>query len=271
MPSMIRQRTVIEIVDGGLSFYRTHFGTIMAIVLLWHAPLYLLKSVLFAADRIELERVFTPFHLLSSDYTAANLITATLDFVVYTLSMITLYDCTNELGHGHDYAARRGVSTALNRFSAVLLASLLIWILTGVGLALCFVPGIYFGVQMLLSTAIQVNEPTVRFDSLWRRSRFLIDSTQWWRVLGCAALVWALLTILGFSLAFLVTTLFDLFLEQLRWLSGEIADERILTMAGGAITSLIVLPLQAVFWTLMYWDLRCRREGLDIQLATERL
>ncbi|MBD8504943.1 hypothetical protein HT102_00380 [Hoyosella sp. G463] len=126
-----------------------------------------------------------------------------------------------------------------------------------VGLALV----VWVGVLVSVSVPALVFEKTGVITAI-RRSIELVRGT-WWRVLGVLLLL--MLIAFGISLIFLIP------FGILGGIAGAVVDSTIpvliVSAIGGILMSIVITPFSTAATSLLYVDLRMRKEGLDIELA----
>ncbi|HEX6508152.1 MAG TPA: glycerophosphoryl diester phosphodiesterase membrane domain-containing protein [Chloroflexota bacterium] len=123
-------------------------------------------------------------------------------------------------------------------------ASLLAGICVLVGLVLLVIPGIYIGVRLTLVAQAAVLERRGVTDSL-ARSWNLVEG-NWWRVFGIVLVVSILVAVLETLVSRIV---------------GVAAGDIVGNGLGTAIVGIVFQPIQAIALTLLYFDLRIRKEG----------
>jgi len=137
----------------------------------------------------------------------------------------------------------------------------------GIGLfgiiALGSIAGLFFYVRLLLTTQAIILEGQGPLAGLTRSWRLV--GQAFWRSLGIFLLVYAFI--------YIVSLVVQLPLMALGALFGMLFDNSLLYQS---ITSLVtyavlilVLPLQFIIFTLLYYDLRIRKEGYDLELRIE--
>lgn len=102
--------------------------------------------------------------------------------------------------------------------------------------------------------------------SALRRSWDLVRGS-YWRVLGIVVLIW----ILCYILAGLPATFASVFIQLI--FSDPLKDFAVRQGLTSVVTygaQILVLPIQLIAYTLLYYDLRVRKEGYDLQLMAEQ-
>jgi len=126
------------------------------------------------------------------------------------------------------------------------------------------IAGLFFYVRLLLTTQAIVLEGQGPWAGLARSWRLV--GQAFWRSLGILLLVYAFI--------YIVSLIVQLPLIVLGAFFGMLLNNSVLYQS---ITSLVtygvlilVLPLQFIIFTLLYYDLRIRKEGYDLELKIER-
>ena len=131
------------------------------------------------------------------------------------------------------------------RLGPILVVSLLVGLVTLVGLVVLIIPGIYIGVRLAVSTQALVVEGK-RGTQAMRRSWDLVGG-HWWH---------AAFTVL---LAGLLTEVVDALITAPFGASAWVAQAVV-----AAVATTVTLPYGALVGVLLYLDLRARKERLDL-------
>jgi hypothetical protein len=167
----------------------------------------------------------------------------------------------------------------LRRSVPLLLTSLLAMLLFAVGLVALVVPGIVVSVWIFFLWNVMIAEERYYGDAI-RRSRELAAG-QWVRILNVSLLTLLLAFAVFFCIAVLAVSGEELIQAAFRALTGQapnltnpgrrsVGAELFDQMMGAAIMA-IATPLLALLPSLLYFDVRVRKEGLDIELLAEEL
>jgi hypothetical protein len=117
-------------------------------------------------------------------------------------------------------------------------------------------------VKLTMAPAAMFVERIGLFDAFSRSWR-LTDS-KWWRTFGILLLVTLLHSLLSYVLTWLTLGLAATALFLPGWVSAAIVFTAIYLASG------LVLPIVQIAIVLLYFDLRVRKEGLDLQLLAQR-
>jgi hypothetical protein len=133
-------------------------------------------------------------------------------------------------------------------------------LLTGVGLLLLIVPGIYFAITYALTLVASANE-NLGWSAATKRSKELVKGNR-----SRVAVIFLLSLVISWSAIFGFT-----FLAQM--LAVVLAKFPLLAsltvLASGFLANTIAAPVALIGFTLAYYDARVRKEAFDLQLMME--
>jgi hypothetical protein len=132
------------------------------------------------------------------------------------------------------------------------------------GLLLIFVVMLALVVCFLFVTHAVVLEGHGPVAAIGRSWKLATDS--FWRVLGIYLLLTLLILVLTLVPSYSISAGVQLFFPDP---IGDFAIQQTLTLLGTYIIQILVLPLSLIAFTLLYYDLRVRKEGFDLQLRTQ--
>jgi hypothetical protein len=254
----LRPLGVAEILDGAVRGVRRNLRAVLTIA----APYAVVRTACSALLQIWLSGSTSATLLQALDL---FLVAGALD-VVLAGALAPVF--TDEL-LGRAVTARQAVARIGRRWWWLVVLAIVVAVGETVGLIALIVGGIWlWGVWAVAGPALAV-ERTTAFGALGR-SLHLVRG-NFWRTWGVRALGWVLTTVLGL----LVTVPFEA-------LAGLVSDFNPfdttngstvyptlfvwITAVGGLVSALLVGPVGAAIDSLLYVDLRMRREGLDIVL-----
>ena len=162
-------------------------------------------------------------------------------------------------------ALRDAMSTAFAKLGSLILMSILGGLAVGLGMLACCVPGIYIYVSILFASQIIVAEGTTGFDA-FSRSNQLVDGHRW-RVLGIALVIQVVSGVLTQMIAL---PFFALEVAQYPGTPpGSHPQYQIMSALIQMPFVVVFTAFQAVCFTLMYLDLRIRKEGFDLAVMAQ--
>lgn len=264
-----------DILDGIFTIYRNHCRLLLEI-----AAVYLVLE--FALDLITA-------YLVQEAETSTTLLIAGFSLmatsVISLLVTAGLMYASAQVYLGKEGSFGAAFQQAFRRFWSYLGSSVL-YLLAVVGLCITVIGipfGIYFGVRWSLYSLPVLLEESKAWNALGRSTELVKGS--WWRVLGI------LLSI--YLISFMITIILYISVEFILTLSGIIATEQadggngLLDMLrrlfaptpteAGWVTyavqrfvmlliATITMPIGLIGSTLLYFDLRIRKEALDIEM-----
>ena len=262
-----------DILDGIFSFYRSHFRLFLTI-----GVVYFVLS--FSIDMIS---VF----LLGTDATPGTGLAILVFIILFTFVVSTFVAAGLSYASAHVYLGREitpeaALQRAWQRFWTYLV-SFILWSLVVGGLTITIIGipfAIYFSVRWGLYSLPVLLEGTTVSNAL-RRSTQLVKGT-WWRVFGIMLAI-SLISFMiyfileassGFLLSWmgvteaeeptgLLDTLRQLFVptpSEIEWFSYTIRGMVSLSIAT------LTMPISVIGSTLLYFDLRIRKEAYDIEM-----
>jgi hypothetical protein len=180
--------------------------------------------------------------------------------IAYLLITAASFRAVSQLYLGGEAEAGESLRFALGRILPLLWLSILLVLGIVVGLLFFIIPGIFLLVAWSVSIPVLMIEDA-RGSKAIGRSQRLVDK-NWWRTFG------ALLV------GFIFIGLFQFLLGLLASLTDGIAKDHLelwvlAVDAIQAIATIITAPLQAAIITVIYFNLRVRKEGFDLALLAQ--
>jgi hypothetical protein len=273
-PVALRPLRVGETIDVALKLYRSHFSTLVRIVLIVSAPAQILLGLIQASIRTNVDTTsgtgftsgFDPATGTYEEVDGKKLAATMIGF--FALLLITLL--TSELASGATFRAvgaaylgeeqdwKTSVRYALKRLKSIVWVTIAKNFIIFCGFIACIVPGVYFYAAYGVATPALMLEG-VKGRKALRRSKDLVKGR--WRPVAGVLLLGSLLTqiISGGIGALASGVLFT---------NNEIASD-VARVIAGIIGAALTVPILAAIITVLYIDLRVRKEGLDLELLAE--
>ncbi|HEV2148471.1 MAG TPA: hypothetical protein VGR37_13800 [Longimicrobiaceae bacterium] len=232
---MLRPRTAAEILDGAFQLLRAHYAPLVSASLVLVAPFALLEIAVPEPARW-MTGLLTNLALMAGN-------AATVLIVAYAYL-------------GRPIGAMAAVRTVLARFPSVWGAAFLQGIAVIVGFLLLVIPG-FVALAWTFAMPMVVMVEGVGAGDAFERSKSLVRGDVL-RVLGILALAYALyfVAILGISLT-------------LGFILGALGAGDTLLEALGGVLAITFYPLIGVVGTLLYFDLRIRKEAFDLEVLLD--
>jgi len=159
---------------------------------------------------------------------------------------------------GEEVGWRSSLRFALRRLPAIVWMTILAAILVALGTLLLIIPGIYLYVAFTVAVPVLLVEGVGPWRAL-RRSRQLVKG-RWWGTLGVAVVGALLVSVVSLAVSGLIVGV--AFANPPR----NTVTGFVLNTLAATIGSMIATPAAAAFITVLYIDLRVRKEGFDLLL-----
>lgn len=243
-----RPRTIAELVDAGIQLFRRTYRELIGITAIgyvpWIAASTLLERVWNAPGSVDPDALLAPM---------GSLLLTAMGGVWFAVVSAGCVVVASDAYLGEEPEIGGAIRRALARGWPIIATSLLTWVLAGVGLVLLIVPGLYFFARFSISPAVALLENRGTGESLNRASDLSRDRKL--HILGALGAAWLIYLAVAVTVGLLVGA------------TGQMA----LAPVAEAIVSIGISPLIAVVTTVLYYDLRIRAEGFDVELLERQL
>src|SRR5262249_18531053 len=247
-------------------------GTLFRLVVLIAAPINLLSTVVEASAVSNTNPVTfdeTTSQVQFSDSTdvwtavAAILLAVLLVLLAATLASAACFKAGAAPYLGEQGTWRQSLGYAARRFRSVLWVTVLGWLLVLLAALLCLLPGVYLYTCYVIAVPVLLTED-LRGRKALKRARALVRG-RWWKVFVIVLLGTILTRIVSFALSGLGSVVVASG-HDVNTVSGFLAS-----FITGTIASTLTIPFTAAFVTVIYFDLRVRKEAFDLQLLAHQI
>jgi hypothetical protein len=268
----LRPLGVGEILDVALKIVWRNAGTLLRVVVFIVLPVQIVIALIEASatpSRLNRAGTFTgtggnttTIHDVYA-YLGALFVVLVLSLVSSILSSGACYRAVATAYLGERTGWRESLAFALRRVHSLLWVTFLTTLIGVLGLFLCVIPGVYFWVAFALAVPVLMTEE-LRGKAALGRSRSLVRGS-WWRVFG--------VLLLGYILSGILSTAISALLIGVTTVQAGQASVVgvIVSIVAGTLSKLVTVPFVAAFVTVLYFDLRVRREAFDLQLVAQRI
>ncbi|MGH2811297.1 MAG: hypothetical protein ACRDI1_01105 [Actinomycetota bacterium] len=276
-----------QVLDATVNLYRANWKTFMAIAAIPLIPLFFLQS--FFTSRFALElgaegllggSPFEPTSIEPSPFPPGGEFGTQLqpDFgVLVPILVLTVAVLIVQFGFVQPFITAAAVKAAadcyeggeptvgstykyaLRRFHSILWVGFLTSLVVFPGLLLCLIPGIIFAIKFIFGSSAVVIEGERGTKAMGRSWR--LSAGYFWKVLG--------LIVVGIILAFVLGSIIGLLFNLPALLIGP--NAWFLEAAGNSLGAILTTPFTTILYVLLYFDLRIRKEGLDLAVMAEEL
>lgn len=281
--------TIGQILDQTFRLYKRNFLRFVAIVAVVQVPLVLISLALLVplATKVDLhqQEVGVPESTeseASDDYGQADNAEGDEDlalalgaifaggfgailiwWLAATLSNAALIKSVSESYLGGDVTVGQAYRFVLPKLWRLILASILVGIAVGIGLLLLIVPGVFLAIYFALTTQVIVVE-NVSAKGGMSRSMDLVSDNK-----GKVCGVMVLLGIIGYIIGWVFTGAGEAVAALIAAQSEMTA--LVISQALSLIGQVFVAPIGAAAMILLYYDLRIRKEGFDLEMLAKSL
>lgn len=274
----LRPLGVGEIIDGAIKLVTSNARVLFTISAVVFVPLGILQllayvtiggsdmlsliealSVESTLDEEQLEQLLEAMFQLLSVGLALAVIAGIGSVLVQGATVKTAAD----VYQGQEPDWKQSIQFGFRRFFAILGAVLIVWVLSSIGLIFYIVPGVWLFVMWSVTVPALVVEHIGPIAAVQRSFRLVRG--RFWPAFGVvllSVLVYGTVSYL-FSLA---GSAFTLFAE-----TGDLGVPIAASVISSTLSSIIVQPFIAAVLIVLYFDLRVRAEGYDLQVMAAEL
>jgi len=261
----LRPLSVGEIIDVAIKIWRRHFATLARIVFVVVAPVQVL-STLVATSAGDFETFDPTTGEPTVDggalagWVAGMGVAQLLAGLAFLISSAAVLRAVSVAYLGGTPDWRDSLRAATGRIGSLIwLGFLMFGGLMLSAFALLF-PAIWLGVSWSIAYPVLIAEGQRGRKALGRS--FHLVEHRWWPTFGALFLAFLLQSFIGLVLGL-----------PLGFLTANAESDALwailLTMAVGIVSSVVTTPFMAAVLVLIYFDLRVRKEGFDLQLLSQ--
>ena len=243
MPPPLRPLSLGEVLDASFALYRSRFATLLLIAVACRL-IPILLAVYLEVSEVTLAQIWVRL--------GASLISLVLVAIGVAASTFVVSDAYL----GRETTVQSAFSRAMPRIWTLLGVSILTSLAVGIGFVLLIVPGLILLAGFLLSPVVAVIESTPKSTEAMSRS--------WQLSRGYKGKL--LLTML---VAFLLLLVPSITLGAVGGLASGVSPDQPMGLAFFVVSLVLqvfVYPFVYVVQTVLYYDLRVRKEGFDLEV-----
>jgi hypothetical protein len=247
MAPQLRPLSLGEVLDVSFGLYRSRFATLLLIAVVCRL-IPILLAVYFEVTEITLAQVWI------------RLLASLLSLVLGAIGVAASTFVVSDAYLGRDTSPGSALARAMPLVGNLVGISILTSLAVGLGLFLLIVPGLIFLAGFLLSPVVAVIEATPRSRDAMRRSWQLSNGYKGKLLL---TMLVALLLLLIPSIA--LGTLGGFFG------AGAGGRQELFFFVIPLVLQVFVYPFVYVVQTVLYYDLRVRKEGFDLEVLASSM
>lgn len=263
-PPELRPLSVGQILDTSLKIFTSHWWTFMRIVLYVVAPLELINALILGTAFDVDETTDT----LSNDDTGlligAAIVAGVIALVETVVASAACYRGVTDayMGRAPEWSGSLGF--AMRRLGPILWVSFLSVLFTILGLLGLIVGAIFLGVAFSVALPVLVGEDIRGFAAL-KRSYALVKG-RWWSTFGLLVLASLLAGIVAAIIAGILGAALGAGID-----TDSVGGSIFVQSIANIVANVVTVPFSAAVLVVLYYDLRVRKEGFDIELLARGL
>ena len=265
----LRPLAVGEILDVSIKIFLTHWRTLLTAALVVVVPVQVVITLLTADYTVQsldfgTDTTQTPEETLEeiNQYLGGLVISGVLQVCAVLLASAACFRAIAQAYLGEQTDWRASLAYALRRTPQLLLITLLYMLGVAVATIFFIAPGVWLYIAWAFALPVLLVEGTGGSKSLGRS--FALVKGRWWRTFG--------VLVLGLVLALVVSTVIQgvFFVGMFAGADNDLFV-LLLSAIAGIVGLAITTPFQAALLAVVYFDLRVRKEGFDLELLAERI
>jgi hypothetical protein len=265
----LRPLSLGEILDVAIKICLAHWRTLLKAVLVVVVPVQILGTLVNADYTVQqfdfsTDSTQTPAETIDefNQYLGGLAVATVLQGLAVLLATAACFRAIAQAYLGEQADWRSSLRYALRLTPSLLLLTLLNALGVVLGLLLFILPGVWIYVAWAFATPVLLVEGLRGRAALGRSYRLV--KGRWWRTFG--------VLVVGFVLAAIVSTIVQaVFLIGI--VVGEDNDALVLVLSAiaGSVGLAVTTPFQAALLAVLYFDLRVRNEGFDLELLAREI
>ncbi len=244
----LRPRSAAELIDAAFRMYRQYFTGFITLSAVVYLPAFIIGVVVGRlTPKIEDLQPGPTFALLGAFF---------LLLCWYPIMEAALSIAASDRYLGREVEPGRAFRDALMRAGTLIPSKIWQWIVLFFGFLFFLVPGVYFFGRYFALPQVNLFERLGLLAGL-RRSRELSKGEKW-KAIKSLGLIWVLFLATSMGIGLMLAP-------------EPGSAPSILAQLFSSVVSIIAYPLVPITATLLYYDVRIRREGFDIEVMSANL
>ncbi|HEX2195293.1 MAG TPA: hypothetical protein VHJ76_00075 [Actinomycetota bacterium] len=267
---VLRPLRVGEVLDVAIKIYSRNFLTLWKIVGIIVLPVNVLGAIVALSTLPD--EIFDPtlatqpgsFESAEREFWTffgAQMLLVVIGIVTVTIATGACMKAVADVYLGGKPQAGASLRFAGRRVHSLVWITFLVTVLATLALLALIVPGVWLWVSWTVAPAVLIVEGRKGLKAM-RRS-FRLVKERWWPVFAATLVGFLLAGIVSGGLAALTTPL--IFTDVEENLVLTVALDTVVNTIGGVLTT----PFQAALVAVIYFDLRVRKEGFDLELLAQ--
>jgi hypothetical protein len=268
----LRPLRVGEILDVCINIFTKNFLTFLRLVLILVVPVQAIGVLVLVATVPRADLLSSGFGntsgrtISSADapaFIGGQIVVAVLALVLYGIATAACFKAVGDAYLGRRPDWRSSLRFAARRFHSVLWVTVMIQVLATLAAIFLIAPGVWLWFSWSVSIPVLLFEGLKGRRAL-RRS-FQLVKGRWWKTAGAIVCGYLIALVVGGVLQGVVGAL------VFTGAGDSVLGTALINALGKGIGQLFTTPFPAAVTAVVYYDLRVRKEGFDLQLLAERL
>jgi hypothetical protein len=261
----LRPLGIGEILDAGIKLFTRHWRPLVLSVVGLVLPVQIISALVTASVAPEQFDFTTTESGVSEDEEAEFLvgqgIVVLLSFISVLLATAVCFKAVADAYLGIEPDWRRSLRFAVRRLGGLVVLAIAFGLAVALASIALLLPGIWLAVAFSVAVPAMLLERIGSLAALGRSFRLVRG--RWWATFGTLLVGYLLVGILGAIVQGIVMVVPSVIAE------GNTLVGAISAVIGGTLGSVLTTPYSAAVIAIVYFDLRVRKEGLDLQLIAE--
>lgn len=267
-PPVLRPLNIADILDLAIRLYRQNLGPFLGIVAIVYIPVGITQvAAAYVLGTVSQSMPTNPEEVPWTQFGVMGL--AVLGMVLVSLLAVPLGQGALTIAVSRRYLnepvavadAYRSIGT---RWGVLIATVALVGLAVTVGTVFCVIPGVWLAILWMFAAPIIAIEGLGPIAAM-KRSMALIEG-EWWRCFGTYMLLSLLTGLITSAASWPITILTTLTLMEKNLPLAQAINQGV-----GVAVSIVVQPVLITGLVLLYYDLRVRKEGFDLQLLAQAM
>lgn len=261
------------ILDKTFTLYRRNFLRFITIVAVIQTPIALI-SLIWTSTLVQgipdgsAAQVGTPEYrgpeaASLAIIAAGSMVTLLTTVVGHALCQGALARSVSEAYLGNEITVGQTFRGVLPKLMPLIGASILVGLVVGLGFLLLVVPGVIFGLWFFVATPSIIVENQGVISGM-SRSKALVSGNLG-KVFAVGLLVWLIAMVISVPMAWIAT------FASAVLAGGNATLGLFISQFAGLVGEVLAAPVGAAAAILLYYDLRIRKEGFDLQMLAQSM
>jgi hypothetical protein len=262
-PPQLRPLALGEIIDVSIKLMRRNWRTLALAVLVVAVPVAIVNLLITTSTTTYDASLDIRRGDDDAAYGAGQVINTVLGIALYLLATVACFQAVAEAYMGRRPDWRASLRFAARRSPAVLGMSILYFSGLFIGLFFIVIGAIFLGVRWAVAMPALLLErrgPAAALGRSWK-----LVGGFWWKVFGTLLIVYLLLIVLSIAFGAVLGGVLAA-ISSVDSLLGLLMQQAV-----NVLVQVFTLPLLAAVTTVLYVDLRVRKEGFDLALMADHI